>query len=212
MKINKQNAGWIVAIALGAVMAGSGFQATQEKTGVIDMGRVIRESELGKKNDSTLRVALAARQDLIEFVRTYKVLTTDQATLLKDLSLKPVQSEADKTKINQIRQDVIEADKKRNLLLQKTNATEADRLVLQDYNNRAQTMSEVLMQWGQEFQDTLDQMEANIQSTTIEKARKVVKDLGKAKGFTVVFESSYAVYGANDLTEDGIKALNAAPN
>lgn len=210
MTINKQNLGWVVAAAVVFLGTALGFQDKAEKIGVVDMNRVISDSELGKKNQTTLQTALAARQDLLEFIKTYKVLTTDQANKLRELSLKPVVSEADKAEINRIRKEVIDADTKRNQLLQKSNPTDADRLALQDYNNRAQTMNEVYMRWSEEFQGDLDNLESQIRTDTVAKAKQIVKDVSKSQGYSVVFEASYAPYGANDLTDAGIKALNAA--
>ncbi len=202
--------GWIVAAALAVTLGTAGFQSGSEKTGVVDMQRMVSTSELGLKNEQTLNAALASRRDLLDFIRKYGVLTTDQANKLRTLTLKENATEADKAEINRIRKEVMDASDNRNKLLQKPNPTDADRLALQDYNNRAQTMGEVMGQWSEEFQNELDQIETSVRTATVTKARQVLKDLAKQQGYSVVFEASVAPYGANDLTEAGVKALNAA--
>lgn len=201
--------GWVVAGLLGCFIAFSGFQAGAEKTGVVDLNRVLSDSEIGKKNEADLRNALALRSGLLDFISTYKVLTTDQANKLRDLTLKPNPTDADKAEIERIKKEVIAADAKRNELLQKANPTEADRLQLQDYNNRSNTMAELLARWNQEFQNELDQLESQVRATTVNKAKETVKEVSKAQGFTIVLESTVAPYGANDITDATIKALNA---
>lgn len=186
-----------------------GFQSTTEKFGVVDINKILQDSELGKATNKKLQDALSIRSDLLKFISTYKVLTVEQANKLRELTLKPAPTAADKSEIERIKGEVIAADKKRNELLQKSNMTDTDRMQLQDYAQRAQTMAQVVEQFNNEFQQELNAFESQVREDTITKTKETVKDVAKSQGFTVVLESSVVPYAANDITDASIKALNA---
>lgn len=203
--------GWAVAGILGVVLAASGFQAVQEKTGVVDFNKLMQQSNAGQASTKTLNSALAARRELIDFVNQYKVLTVEQATRLKELKLKPTPTAAETQEIQRIENDVKASDKRRADLTQKATLTDQDRAVLQDFAQRAQMMGQTLDRWNGEFQEELSQMQEDARNKMVERARAALQDVAKQQGFSVVFESQVAVYGANDLTEAAMKAMNAKP-
>ncbi len=210
MKLNTKWMGWIVAAGSIGFMMLSGFQPAQEKTGVVDLNRVLNESDRGRKANQDLQNALAVREDLLNFVNTYRILTLDQAAKLRELSLKPTPTEADKAEIEKIKKEVIDSDKRRNEILQKTNQTEAEQMALRDFADRARTVAErILPRWDQEMQGEMSQLETKLRQETLEAARLALRDTAKTQGFTVVIESTVAPYGANDLTEPTIKTMNA---
>lgn len=201
--------GWVVAaLVIGAVASG-GFQPVQEKTGVVDLNKVIQQSDLGKSNTASLNNALKVRKDLLDFVSTYKVLTTEQAQRMRELSLKATPTEADKQELEKIKKDVQDSDKRRGELSQKQNLTDADRSVLADYAQRIQTMNQVLDRWNQEFTEELNNLESQVRQQTVDRAKASLQEVAKAQGYTIVYEATVAVYGANDLTDATIKAMNA---
>lgn len=175
----------------------------------MDINKILQDSELGKATNKKLQDALSIRSDLLKFISTYKVLTVDQANKLRELTLKPTPTAADKSEIEQIKGEIIAADKKRNELLQKSNMTDTDRMQLQDYAQRAQTMAQVVEQFNNEFQQELNAFESQVREDTITKTKETVKEVAKSQGFTVVLESSVVPYAANDITDASIKALNA---
>lgn len=207
----KQRYGLVLG-ALAIVTAGfvvSGFQPSADKFGVVDLNKVIQQSDLGKANTQALNASLSARRGLMEFVNTYQVLTTEQAQRLRELTVKANITDAEKAEMEKIKNDVKASDAKFKELNQKAQLTDADRQLLQDFNGRAQTMSKVLERWNQEFTDEVSQLQQQLQTATVDKARAAVGQVAKAQGFTVVFESAMAIYGANDLTDASVKAMNA---
>lgn len=198
----------IAGISIGAFSM-FGFQSTTEKFGVVDINKILQDSELGKSTNKKLQDALTIRSDLLKFISTYKILTVEQANKLRELSLKPTPTAADKSEIERIKGEVIAADKKRNELLQKTNMTEPERMQLQDYAQRAQTMAQVMEQFNSDFQQELNAFESQVREETVNKTKETVKEVAKSQGFTVVLESSVVPYAANDITDASIKALNA---
>lgn len=145
----------------------------------------------------------------MEFVNTYQVLTTEQAQRLRELTIKATITDAEKAEMEKIKNDVKASDAKFKELNQKAQLTDADRQLLQDFNGRAQTMGKVLERWNQEFTDEVSQLQQQLQTATVDKARAAVTQVAKGQGFTLVFESAVAIYGANDLTDAAVKAMNA---
>jgi Skp family chaperone for outer membrane proteins len=186
-----------------------GFQGANEKTGIVDMNRLIVDSEFGKTNNQKLQTMAAAREDLLKFIDRYKVLTMDQATRLRDLSLKDAPTDRDKVDADAIKKQVIEADKKRNELLAKAEATADERNQLTDFNNRAALMREMLPQWGDQFNGELSDAQSKLREAAITRAKDALKEVGKAGQYTVILENQVAPYGANDVTDAAIKAMNA---
>lgn len=195
----------IAAIGFGA----TGFNQAPDKFGVVDLNKVIQQSDLGKANTASLNAALSARRGLMEFVNTYQVLTTEQAQRLRELTIKATITDAEKAEMEKIKNDVKASDAKFKELNQKAQLTDADRQLLQDFNGRAQTMGKVLERWNQEFTDEVSQLQQQLQTATVDKARAAVTQVAKGQGFTLVFESAVAIYGANDLTDAAVKAMNA---
>lgn len=207
--LSSSTLGWLVAAVVAVSFSAIGFQPAAEKTGVIDLNRVIQQSELGRQNTTDLNNALQQRRQLMDFVNTYKVLTTEQAQRMRELMLKPNATEAEKAALEKIRQDVMESDRRSKDLQQKQNLTDADRTVLQDFAQRTQVMAQVLDRWNSEFTEELQRLETDLRDQTIARAKAALGEVAKAGSFTVVHESTVTPYGVNDLTDATIKAMNA---
>lgn len=209
MKINLPSSlGWLVAGAALALLAFAGFTQPAEKSGVVDLNKVIQESALGKANTEKLRAALEARRQLIEFCGTYQVLTSEQAARLRELSLKENRTPAEQQELDRIRADVQASDRRRIELSQKQQPTDQDLAVLQDFRNRSMTMQRTLERWQMEFNQELDQLQERYRTETINRAREAVRAVASAQGYTLVFETTVVPYGANDITTAVIERMN----
>lgn len=195
--------------ALGFALVG--FQPAAEKNGVVDLNSVMVQSDNGKKVQENLNKALEARRGLLDFISQYRVLTVEQAQRMRELWLKPNPTAAETAELNKIKSDVQASDKKLAELSQKTSLTDADRALLTDYSQRRQTMTNTLQRWSAEMDEELRQLQDQARGGVLERARTALKEVAKAQGYTTVFETSVAPYGANDLTEATIKAMNAKP-
>lgn len=201
--------GWIVAVGLFGILLAGGFQGAEEKTAVVDMRRVMQESELGKKNTASLNAAYTAREGLLNFLATHRVLTAEQAMRLRTLSLKTDITATEKQELDRIKGEVVAAAKNFSDLNQKTAPTDADRTLLQEYNQRRDNVARLLDTWNNEFNRELNSLEQKITQDTISAAKESVRDVAKAQGCSVVFDAQVAIYGANDITDAAVKALNA---
>jgi Skp family chaperone for outer membrane proteins len=201
-------AGWAVALACIGLLA-LGFQNSADKTGVVDMQKVIDQSDQGKSVSARLNAMNAARKGLLEFIMTQRVLTAEQSTRLRELWLKESPSDAEKAEMERIKKDVTTSAERYQALQQKPNPTQDDRNLLSEYTLRAQTMMQTVDRWANDFEQEMGKIYQEQNSAITDKAQAAVREAAKAQGFTVVFEARVAPYGANDLTEAAIKAMNA---
>ena len=215
MKQMNQNkvsmAGWLVAAVLGGVVLTGGFQGAQDKFGVVDVNKAVVDSEMGKKNREKMDAESVARQGIIDFMQTHRVLTVEQAQKIKTLSLKTPLSATEKAELDKVKEEVVKAAKSFDTLNQKPSPTDDDRNLLQEYNNRVQNTGALVQEWGQTFYNDLANLKETLIQDAVKKADTSIKELSKKDGYTLVFSSPGAcVYGANDLTDAVTKSLNAS--
>ncbi len=202
-------AGWIVAAGLAGTMLAGGFKSPQDKVGVVDMEKVVFESDLGKKNADSLDEAVKARQGVLDFVRTHRVVTAEQAQRLRQLSVKADVTAAEKQELEKVKSDVVAAARDFDALNQKPSPTEADRAKLTDYNTRAQNAQVLLEDWSQQFQQELQALKDQMIADSAKRANDLLKDIAAKEGYTVIFAAPRtALYGTNDLTDRVAKALD----
>ncbi|MCC7434618.1 MAG: OmpH family outer membrane protein [Methanoregulaceae archaeon] len=198
----------IVALFFG-VFAAVGFQDAALKIGIVDISKVVEESDFGKANQATFNQMKTAREGVLEFIDTYRVLTVEQGTRFRDLSIKPNPTAEEKAELDRIKADVQAADKKNKELSVKQNLTPEDRALIEEYSKRANNMEMTAGRWLREFTNELQQWADRQKVISLERARAAIQEVAKAQGFTIVFEVGIAPYGANDLTEAALKAMNA---
>lgn len=201
--------GWVVAAALAGIMLGSGFQGSAEKTGVVDLSKIVEQSDFGKQNQTTFNAMKAAREGLLEFIDQYRILTNEQAQRLKDLMLKDKATPQDQAEIDRIKGEVTLADKRSKEMSTKTNLTPEERTLMSEYATRSQNMEATAQRWFREFTTDLQAWADKQKLSSVERARAAIQEVAKAQGFTIVFEVGVAPYGANDLSDAALKAMNA---
>lgn len=200
----------VVAAALVGVFGALGFQDANSKIGVVDITKVVENSEFGKANQTTFGEMKSAREGVLEFIDSYRVLTVEQAAKIKELSIKPAPlSAGDKAALESAKAEVIAADKKNKELSTKQNLTPEDRALIEEYSKRSANMEVTANRWLREFTTELQGWADKQKQVSLDKARAALQEVAKAQAYTVVFEVGVAPYGANDLTDAALKAMNA---
>lgn len=202
--------GWVVAAALIGILSASGFVQGNEKIAVVDITKVVESSEFGINSKKTFDAMKQTREDLLQFIDTYQVLTPEQATSIKDLSLKETPTPEDKASLERVKQDVIASHKKQAELMLKTQYTPEERTLIEDYGRRAENMKNTGQQWLKEFTNSLQNWADKQKMLSLDKARAALSTVAKAGGYSLVLETGIAPYGANDVTDATLKAMNAA--
>jgi Skp family chaperone for outer membrane proteins len=201
--------GWVLACAVIGVSMAGGFQDKTDKIGVVDISKVVEQSDFGKANQDTFNKMKTAREGLLEFIDTYRVLTNEQAQRMRDLTLKPNPTKEESAELERIKAEVVAASKRSNELATKPNMTPEERTLVEEYARRSQTMNDVATRWFREFTADMQTWADKQKLDSIEKARVAIQEVAKQQGYTVVFDVGVAPYGANDLSDETLKAMNA---
>ena len=77
-----------------------------------------------------------------------------------------------------------------------------------EFSRREDTTGQLIAQLQSDFTNEVNTQKDTIQQTAFEKARAAVRQVAKDGGYTAVFSSAAAPYGANDITDDATKAMN----
>ncbi|MBX3118526.1 MAG: OmpH family outer membrane protein [Fimbriimonadaceae bacterium] len=201
--------GWVVAAAMGAVVLFSGFQDNTNKMGVVNLATVFNDSEFGKKRKIEGEALKQAREGLLEFLDTYRVMTIEQAQRIRELSLKPTVTAAEKAELERLKADVIAADKKAKEYSQKASLTPEERQLLIEYTNRSQQIIELANRWLRDFTQELQTWDDKTRTEGLDKTRVAIQQAAKQQGYSIVLDASIAPYAANDMTDAALKAMNA---
>ncbi|HVL38499.1 MAG TPA: OmpH family outer membrane protein [Fimbriimonadaceae bacterium] len=202
--------GWIVAAGLAGIILGGGFrQGGDAKMAVVDLAKVVETSNFGQDNQKTFNKMKDDREGILEFIDTYRVLTVEQASKLRELSLKPNITPAEKAELDRIKADVIAADKRNKEIIQKTNLTPEERTLMEENARRSQTMEITAQRWLREFTSDMQGWADKQKMASIERARQAIQEVGRTGGYSIIFEIGVAPYGANDVSDAALKAMNA---
>ena len=209
MKLGFLQLGWVLFLATLGAGAVLGFQAPAEKTGVADINRMMETSDFGKSIKDQLDKMRAAREDVLGFIDTNRVLTTEQAMTLRDLSLKPTITKEEQAELDSLKAAVIATNKKWAELATKPNMTPEERTLVQDYADRAQKMDRLGSQWVTTFTRDIDSWVEKEKAESNRRARAAIQTVAKAQSYTMVYDSVFTPYGVNDITDAALDAMNA---
>jgi Skp family chaperone for outer membrane proteins len=207
MRIQKM--GWILTAAMAGAMAVGGFQPKTEKIGVVDVGSVFQNSDMTHTKQEELKAMQQSRFDVLQFVHTYRAITPVQADRFKILSLKVGITPAEKTELDKLKADVLEADKSLTALQTKPSPSQDDVVKMNAINAQKQQMALLEQRWAQEFDRDLRQKQDELRKAVLDKVQDSLKDVGKKQAYSLIFVRDVAPYGANDVTGDTLKVMNA---
>jgi Skp family chaperone for outer membrane proteins len=200
--------GWVLAAALIAVLAASGFQTPAMKVGVVDISSVVEQSEFGKANTATFEKMKVARESLLEFVDNNRVLTLEQADRVKTLWLKPNPTKEESAELDTKKAEIVLAAKKSQELATKPNMSPEERTLVEDYARRSQNMEATAQRWYREFTSDMQKWADDQKLQSLAKVRAAIQEVAKAEAYTVILEVGIAPYGANDISTAVLAKMN----
>lgn len=200
--------GWVLAAAFIGISLAGGFQDQAVKIGVVDISTVVEQSDFGLQNQVTFEKMKTSREQLLEFIDTYRVLTTEQAQRLRELALKTTPTKEESAEMERIKSEVMLANKRSQELATKPTLTPEERALVEEYARRSQTMNEVASRWFREFTNDMTNWADKQKVESLSRARAAIQQVAKEQGYTVVLEVGVAPYGANDLSTIALQAMN----
>ncbi len=206
VNIKKASFGWILSIALASGIVVAGFQAKQEKVGVVDFSKVANESLEAKKFEDQLGIAQRVRVGIIQFIQANPTIRVDDAVKLKELSLKATPTDADKAEIEKIKNAASASEARLRVIQTKEKPTQQELLELDDLNRRRGLTQQTLDKFAQEMQAEIQDKQVTGMADVRSKVRITISSVAKSQGYTLVYSTDSAVYGVNDITADCVKA------
>ncbi len=200
---------WTLAAAFAAVWLASGFEGPTDKFGVVDISKLVTSSDFGKASQAQIDKISAARKEMLTFVTENSVMTVDQAQKFKELSVKSPRTPDEDAKYSQIKADVAANSKKLDELQKKPAPTTEEKALMTDFDTSSRRTRQMAQGWAQEFQGEVQQFGESQYNLTMDRVQAALVDTAKAQAFTLVFDTRYARYGANDLTDAALAAMNA---
>jgi len=202
--------GWVVAAAVIGVALAGGFQNNEIKLGTVDVVKMLDQSDYGKEGQELFKKMKATREEILEFVDTYRVLTTEQSQRIRELSLKENKSKEESAELDRIKAEVKAQSSRSTELATKANMTPEERTLVEEYARRSQQMHDVVQQWFKQFTSDMADFADKRKLVGLTKAKAAINEVCKKQGFTLVLDESTAPYGANDVTDAALAAMNAA--
>ena len=207
--MNIERLGWVAAAALAGGMIGMGFKAPGDKTGTVDIAKVFKDSEYAKKQTDGLRAQVKARQDVMEFIRGNRNMKAEDATKLRDLSIKETQTPADQSEITRIKTDAAASEAKARELQTVDKPTAAQLAQLDDFTKRKDATGQLLEKWGQDFQSEFQVKQEKMSADTLQRVKDAIQQVGKDQGYSIIFSADIAPFSPNDVTKDAMDKMNA---
>jgi Skp family chaperone for outer membrane proteins len=192
----------ILAIGMVAVLAGSGFQGTNQKIGVIDSNTVMQEIALAKSMVEDEKNLKNDRETVMQFLQRYPIIKKEDAEKFKNLSIKLNKTDADKSELEKLKTMATDTVKKFKDLELKSSPSQDELKQLDEYRNRKNEMDDYLQGLFKDFQSELAGIHDKNQGIVYEAFRSGVNEVGKKQAFTIVLDKNIAPYGANDVTDD----------
>jgi hypothetical protein len=175
----------------------------------VDLNSVIDKSEDGKTSQKQFQSMKKSREGILEFIDQYRILTPEQAIRFRDLSLKTEPTKPEEAELERIKAEVIAASKKSQELAIKPNLTPEERTLVEEYSRRSMNMNDLSSRWLREFTDEVQKYVADKKEENYVKARTAVNEVATKETYTMIFEGTVALFGANDITEQTLVAMNA---
>lgn len=194
---------------MAGVMFTGGFQANTNKVGVANVQDLFQNSDATRAKQDDLKAMGDTRSDVLQFIKTYRTITPDQAARFKTLSLKTDQTPAEKTELDKLKADVIATNQAFQTLQTKASPTPDEVSKLQAFNAQAQQTDAMSQLWAKEFNDDMNAQQEKARNDVLDRAQAAVKEVGKKQGYSVIFTESIAPYSSNDITADALKVMNA---
>lgn len=200
---------FIASVAALIALAPVSSLGQQLKFGVVDLGKLAEDSIVGKREKVAFDALRDNVNDLLTFMSTHRVMTREQRTRLRDLWLKDGPTAAETTELGTLKTAIQTASQRYCELVRKTNPTADEVTEISEKSALANATQDVFPGLQQELLGIMQTRAGQKQQEVLDKARAAVQKLGRRDGYTVIFESSVAIFAANDVTADALKIMDA---
>lgn len=201
----------VASVGFSILLLSSGFQGQTLKIGTVDANNVIAMIEQNKGSNQEIDNFVRERENVLEYLNRYRVLSKADAEKFKNLSLKVTKTDAEKAELEKIKSSAQDMKKKLDDLQLKPNPSPEELKLLEEYRNKQAEIGEYLSVMNNEFLQDSKAKNETIVRAKVESYLNAVKDIAKKQQYTLILERGVAPYAANDISEDVVKAVMKKP-
>jgi Skp family chaperone for outer membrane proteins len=208
MKFTKTQYLMVFAAFLLGMFALTAWQNNTQKFGVVNLGDVAEKSKLGVREKQEFEALRTKYGSLIQFLNTNKAVAREDATKIIDIWRKDAPTAAENQQLEQLKTKAQTQSEELRRLISVLNPTAEQQSRIRELSGWSQATEDVLPQLDNLLGQAMQSRANTKQQEVLDKARAAVQKVGKRDGFTMVFESQVAVYGATDLTSEALKTMD----
>lgn len=195
-------------LAVASVQAAPAASSSAFAFGSVDLNRILAGYK--KKADLDQQI-LALNQKLDARFKQQvgsDMLSKEDQQKITALLSKPTLSDADRSQITALQQQSTKDAAELAGLQQKQNPTAADTARLQTLTQQRQAGQQALQDAADVYKAQLQAEQERLSAQLSATVKTAIGDVAKDKGLAMVFDAQFAVYSANDISDDVLKRLN----
>jgi Skp family chaperone for outer membrane proteins len=208
MKFNRTQSIMVCAAFLLGMFALTAFQGNTQKFAVVNLGDVAEKSKLGVREKKEFEALRTKYGSLIQFLNTNKVVAREDSSKIIDIWRKDAPTAAETQQLEQLKTKAQTQSEELRRLISVLNPSAEQQSRIRELSGWSQTTEDILPQLDNLHGQAMQTRANTKQQEVLDKARAAVQKVGKRDGYTMVFESQVAVYGATDLTSEALKTMD----
>ncbi len=177
--------------------------------GSVDIQKVLAGYTKKTTSETAFQVVVSGYQSALQVQQANTMLAAPEQQQLGSLLLKTNRTPADDAQIKTLETKSQSDASELIALQQKASPTDADRARLAVLTQEQQNGQQVLQTVADSYKQAIDQRNQQVSDAITAEIRAAVAAVAQQRGLTVVFDSSVAIYAANDVTPQVLTRLNS---
>ena len=200
----------IIAFAATPIIAHAQKNAAGPTFGSVDVDQVLSESKTRQRDIADLNAMVAGLRDVMQRMQEVggRFLADAEIKELAALYEKKPPAEADKKRLADLEAKAADKSGQKRKLENTATPTEEQKKQYADLNDAEQKGQTSLKNLNDDFSRRVDARNTELSNKTVLEIKGVIAKIAQEKGLSVVFDNKVAIYTANDITADVVKAIN----
>lgn len=190
------------------VQAAPAASASAGQFGGVDLGRILAGYSKKADLDSQIQALNQKLQSQFNAQQNSPLLTREQITRLGTLVSKSPRTDAETAELTSLQQQAAASAQELTTLQQKANATDADKARLTTLTTQLQAGQQALQEISASYTTQVQAEQDKLSARLSDQVKAAIAAVAQQRGLAAVFNSQYAVYTANDITDEVLRRLN----
>ena len=178
--------------------------------GSVDVNQILSESKARQKDVAEINALSGTFRNVLQQLQTGAAHYLSEAEIREYATLleKPTPTDADKKRIAALQAGADAKSAQMTRLENVAAPTDEQKKQFTDLSDTRQKGDDVVKAIADDMSKRFDLREGDLRNKTVLDIRGVIAKVAQDKGLSVVFDSSVALYTANDITAEVIKQIN----